>query len=354
MWWKLGFIAATVFFLICDLQAQTSNLALSRNARTYELQHSTLVTKSLANACLSMEIIPDGLPCNPAFTPLQKKYSLGASVQLSNGYAALENVRKLLDGKVSQELADTLFSEGKIIQIEANADIFFRSKYISGLYTPISVKGFSVVRNEANPDVDLYAVEEKGFTLQSGYEIYDQFYAGLQVRLLSRKFIRQRFKLVALATQAGQDLLKPKEQSVTYFEPALTYFLPGDWKPRATVFAVNLGTVSQKYEELPEPSEVQFGLGMSPPLTWGELDLSLEYRSMSYEESDLRKLRFGALYHFGSMYLSGGVDSNGVSGGVYYALEKINAGIVYSTTQYSNQGESFYTQTVYVQLGWQL
>lgn len=51
---------------------------------------------------------------------------------------------------------------------------------------------------------------------------------------------------------------------------------------------------------------------------------------------------------------TGGIDSNGISGGVFYGLDKINAGIVYSTTQLVNEGESFYTQTVYAQLGWQL
>jgi hypothetical protein len=54
------------------------------------------------------------------------------------------------------------------------------------------------------------------------------------------------------------------------------------------------------------------------------------------------------------MYLTGGIDTNGISGGVFYSLDKINAGIVYSTTQGAGQEESFYTQTVYVQLGWQL
>jgi hypothetical protein len=352
MRWQLTFI--TLFVLGYFAKAETSSLASSRNARTFETQHSTLVTKGLANACLSMIIIPDGLPCNPAMTPLNSKPSLGAELQLSNGYSALENVRKLLDGKVSQELIDTLFSQGKVIQIEANADIFFHSKYLSGIYTPLSVKGFSVVRNEANPDVDLYSIEEKGFTFQTGYEVYNDLFAGLQIRSMNRKFIKQRFKLVVLGTQAGQDLLKPKEQSVTYAEPGLTYFLGREWKPRVSLFVANLGYVSQKYDELPEPVEGQFGFGISPPMTWGEMDLSLEYRSMTYEENDLKKLRFGALYHFGSMYLSAGVDSNGVSGGVYYGLDKINAGIVYSTTQLMNQGESFYTQTVYVELGWQL
>lgn len=348
---KLVFFLTTIFAVN---HALAQSLAFSRNARTFETEHSTLVTKGMANACLTVTLIPDGLPCNPAMTPLNPKPSLGAEVQLSNGFAALDNVRKLLDGKITQELVDTLFSQGQIIQIEANADLNFHSKYLAGQYTPISVKGFSVVRNEANPDVELFAIEEKGFRFQSGYEATDGFFVGGQIRTVSRKFIKQHFKLAATATEAGKDLLKPKEQNVTYFEPAATYIFANSWKPKIALMVVNGGIVSEKYDELPEPIEVQGGFGISPPVMWGTLDLSLEYRSMTYEEEDIKKIRFGALYHYGSMYLTGGIDANGVSGGVYYSLDKINSGIVYSTTQLTNQGESFYTQTVYVQLGWQI
>lgn len=351
---RIGISCITLFLFFIEAKSESLDLAFSRNARTFETQHSTLVMKGLANSCLTMPIIPDGLPCNPSMTPLKSKSGLNAEVQLSNGYSALNNVRKLIDGKITQELTDTLFSQGKIIQIEASTDVNFYSKYLSGQYSPISVKGFSVVRNEANPDVDLYAVEEKGFTFQSGIEAYNNLYLGAQVRSLSRKFIKQRFKLVSLGTQNGQDILKPKEQTVLYLEPGLTYFLSKEWQPRISIFVANLGTVSKKYDEFSEPVEGQFGFGFSPPVLWGNLDVSLEYRSMTYEESDLKKIRVGTLYHFGSMFLSGGIDSNGISSGVFYSLEQVNAGIVYSTTQFDNKGESFYTQTVYVQLGWQI
>ncbi len=186
------------------------------------------------------------------------------------------------------------------------------------MFSPLSIKGFSAVRNEANPDVDLYAIEETGFVFQSGYEVFNDFYAGIQLKAWNRKFIKQRFKLVALGTQAGQDLLKPKTQSVTYVEPGFTYFLSQNWKPRISLMVVNLGVVSKKYEDFEEPVEAQVGLGISPPVLWGE------------------------------------IDSNGISGGVYYDVNMINAGIVYSTTQFANQSNNFYTQTVYLQLGWQL
>lgn len=331
-----------------------ADLSFSSNARTFETQHSALVPKSLAHSCLSIFTIPDGLPCNPAFTPLNTKPSLGIEVLLSNGYSSLENLRMLLDNKVSQQLGDKLFSEGKIIQIESNIDVNFRSQHLSGQYTPMTVKGFSVVRNEANPEVDLYAVEETGFKFQSGYEISSRLYVGAQVRVLSRKFIRRQFKLVSLGTEEGKDYIKPKKQMATYFEPAATWVIAKTWKPRVSLLIANLGSVSETHEELNTPVEPQIGFGFSPPVLWGDLDINIEYKSMNYEESGIDKFHLGSLYRFGSMYLAGGIDTNGVSGGVYYSLDKINAGIMYSTTRYVNDYDDFFTQTVYMQLGWQI
>lgn len=344
-----------IFFIAVSPVLYGSDLIFSRNARTYELQTSTLITKSMAYSCLGIKIMPDGLPCNPAMTPFARKANLGVEVQLSNGYSAFDKVRKLTGGEFSQELVDSLFDQGRIIQIETLADVTFKSNFLNGQYKPISLKGFSVVRNEANPDVEISTMDETGFTFQSGFEIYDQLFVGAQVRSLQRKFIKKRFQLIELATQDGRDLLKPKKQNVTYIEPSLTYFLPfKKWQPRLTYMVFNMGHVSESYEEVYEPVDHQFGFAISPPVWWGELDLTLEYRGLSYTEKDSEKIRLGALYRYGSMYLSGGIDAAGLSGGVYYALDKVNAGVIYSTTQGFNQGESFYTQTVYVQLGWQI
>jgi hypothetical protein len=346
------FVLAHSFPLNC--LAQSSDLAFSRNARTFETQDSTLVMKGLALSCLTVTVMPDGLPCNPALAGLDRKGNLNAEVQLSNGYSAIQKIQNLLAGQITQDTVDSLFADGKIIQIEATGSVGFQSKHLNGSYTPLSVKGFSVVRNEANPDIELYAVQEQGFKFQTGSEILEGFYAGLQTRFVNRKFIRQRFKLVELGTPAGKDILKPKSQNATYIEPGFTYLSSSLWKPRASIFVANPGFFSETYSQLPTPIEVQFGFGISPPLWWGDLELSLEYRSMNYEEEWFQKIRAGALYHFGSAYLSAGVDANGLSGGVFYGLESVNAGIVYTTTKFINEDRNFFTQTVYVQLGWQI
>lgn len=178
MSWKL--VVGLIFgLLFTELSLGAEDLSFSRNARTFETQQSSLVIKGLAHSCLTMTTIPDGLLCNPAHTPFNKKSSLGIELLLSNGSKNLTNLQKLINGNVSQELVDTLFLEGQTIQIEANAEIYFQSKYLSGRYTPLTVKGFSIVRNEANPDIELYAIEENGFAFQSGYEVYNDFYVGI-------------------------------------------------------------------------------------------------------------------------------------------------------------------------------
>lgn len=331
-----------------------AELSFSRNARTFELQHLNLVTKGLAGACLTMDSLQDGMLCNPSMTSLYKKPSLGAQLQLSNGYASYGKVKQITEGQLTEELIDQLFTDGQVVQIETLVDLNFRSPYLFAQYTPFSLKGLTAVRNEANPEAEISAFEETGLTLQSGYEFFEGFHLGIQTRILERKFVKQRFKLLVLGTDEGKNILKPKQQSVQYFDPAATWIISNNWKPKLSLMVMNLGFSSEQYDEFPEPVEPQLAVGLSPPVGWGDLDLELAYRSMTYEESDLNKLRFGALYRFGSMNLTSGIDNNGASAGVYYTIDKFNSGILYSTTKTSSEEQDFYSQTVYVQLGWQI
>lgn len=336
-------------------KAQTSSLAFSRNPRTFETVQSSLFVKGLGHACLAIKNIPDSLPCNPANVPFQKVPKLSLEVLLSNGYSALEKVQKIIDEELSDELIDSFFSENNVLQIEANAELDFQTNVFNAKYTPISVRGLSVVRNEANPDVELSLVEESGFVFQTGFQLLDDFYFGTQFRFLERKFIRQRFKLLTLGTAEGKDLLKPKEQTATFIEPGVTWILGKKWQPRVSAFVANLGSVSEQFDELPTPIDFQFALAISPPLQWGQMDLTVEYKSLTFEEaSDLEKIRVGAAYNFGALNLMGGVDANGLSGGVFFAMEQVDAGVLFTTTKLTNKDNDYFTQTVYVQLGWRI
>ena len=85
-----------------------SELSLSRNARTFETQHASLLVKSLGFACLGLTEVPDGLPCNPAATPFTPHAGLKAEGLISNGYANFEKTRKLLTGEADESLIKVL------------------------------------------------------------------------------------------------------------------------------------------------------------------------------------------------------------------------------------------------------
>ncbi len=54
------------------------------------------------------------------------------------------------------------------------------------------------------------------------------------------------------------------------------------------------------------------------------------------------------------MNLSFGLDNNGVSLGIFYGLEQVHSGILFSTTQLPWKEDDYFAQTVYLQAGWKL
>ncbi|RYZ92313.1 MAG: hypothetical protein EOP06_04595 [Proteobacteria bacterium] len=341
--------------LISISQPSQAALTFTRNPRTLENQDTSLISKGLADACLGMLQLPDGLNCNPANSVFTSQSSFGIQVLISNGYSNLENVRSLLTGEITPETIDRLFSDGRFTQIETNASVIFKSKFFSGSYTPLSVRGFSIVRNEGNPEAEVQFVEESGFTFQSGWAFTKEFSVGLQTRVLSRKSVHRTFKLVELATESGRDLLKPQSQNIVFLEPGATWIIGKDWQPRLTLFVHDVAVSKSGESYVPIKPEPQLGFAITPTiLPYGTLDLLLEYRRLEADAPTHELLHFGANYRFGAMNVVGGVDGRGLSGGVFYFIDKLNAGVVYSTTNTLVAQNNFYTQTVYAQLGWQL
>lgn len=328
-----------------------SSAALARTARTFETINSTLIMKGMAHSCLALKTLPDGLPCNPAMTSLQKRKSLRGQFLISDGYSAVKDLKNVVDGEVTQEMVDGFFSEERVIQIEASTDLMYRSADMNIQLTPVALRGYSEIRNEANPDVDLYTVEEKGLRFQTGYQFSDEFLLGFQVRVLNRKVVSQQFKLFELGTEAGQGLLDPVKQSILFLEPGATFLMGDAWSPRLSLMIANLGYVSQRSPQVPTSVEPQIGFGITPPTDEGELDLTLEYSSLSFQEKGSDRLHLGALYRVNEFYYSAGIDAHGTSAGIHYENRHINGGLIFSTTRTLKERETFDSHNFYFQLG---
>ena len=345
---------SAVALILTAASARADDLFLSQNARTFDTQQSSLITKGLGNACLAVAGIPDSLPCNSGMLPLYDRPKLGVQALISNGYSTLDKIRKLLNGNLNQDTVNALFGKDHILQIEGNAEIDFISKYFSARYTPETVRYFSVIRNEANPEVEISAVEEKNFVVQGAYPVNDLLTLGLQAKSYSRRFVKERFQLIDLATDAGKNALKPKTQHGIFFEPTATLNLPGSLKPRLVLAVANVGSEDGDVDRLNEPAEVQAGGAVTVPIGWADVQMDLDYKSLSYNESWNQKFHLGGVLRFGTMWLSGGLDYYGMSGGVFYGLEQVNAGILFTSTQVPWNSNDYYANTVYLQIGWQI
>lgn len=347
---SLSFKVFTLTLLLASTSAQ------ARTARTFETINSTLIQKSMAHSCLALTTLPDGLPCNPAMTSLAKEKTFRAQGLISDGYSSVKNLKNVVDGEVTQEMVDGFFSKERVIQIEASTDLMYRSPEMNIQLTPVALRGYSEIRNEANPDIDLYTVEEKGVRFQSGYQFSDEFLLGFQIRVLNRKVVSQKFQLFELGTEAGRSLLDPVNQSVLFLEPGAAFLL-GDadtWSPRLSVMVANLGYVSQRNPMVPSSAEPQVGFGISPPVDEGHLDLTLDISSLSFHERGEEKLHLGALYKINEFYYSAGFDRHGTSAGIHYEHRHINGGLIFSTTRSLRERETFDNHNFYFQLGIQI
>lgn len=331
-----------------------AQLVFSKNARTADLTQSSLLTKSMAHACLGIKEISDSIPCQPAHTHFNRVPGLQLQILISNGYANLEKAQRLIGGDIGESFLTSVFSGNNVLQIEGSGVLDFKSKYINARWLPGSVRMFSAIRNEANPAVEVFAVDEKGFTFQSGFALLENLNVGLQSRVLERKYIRKKFFLVSLGTQEGRDLLKPKSQRIITFEPGISYQIPFLWDLTMSVLVANGGSYSEKFSDLESPVEAQFGVTFSPPIGFGKLEVSGDYKRLNSDDPTDRFFHLGAGFTYGSMLTTAGIDRNGISGGVFYSIEKLHAGITFTSTQIPGASDYSYTQTTYAQLGYTL
>ena len=325
--------------------------AFAGAARTFETIHSTLMMKSMAHACLGLTVQPDGVPCNPAMTPLAEKKSFRGQLLASDGYRTVRDLKTVVDGEVNQQMVDTFFSKENVLSVEASSDLIYRSKEMNIQLTPVTIRGFSEVHNESNPDIFLYAVEEKGLMFQAGTQWDEEFLFGFQVRVLNRKVIRRNFNIFELGTEAGREILSPADQSVLFLEPGAAFLLGGEWNPRISAMITNLGVVSQRYPNVPVSVEPQVGFAITPPTEEGVLDFTLDYKSLDFQEKGSDRLHLGVLFRHNEFYYSAGIDSHGSSAGVSYENRFFNAGLLVATTRSLKEKETLDNHNIYLQVG---
>lgn len=348
----LLFSGLTVLVILHWPQGAEASLFTIRNPRTFFLNYSSLSVKAMAFSCLALDAIPDDLPCQPALLQLERKSRFVASGSISNGFQSLTKARRILSNDLDAAFLNDLFTKDQIIEVETNPAMLFASRYLSAKYLLYGLQFYSTQRNQSNPELELFASESKQLIVQSSYPLSSHVFVGLQLRSQQDKVVQKSFRLVDLGTDNGKELLKPAEYSRVFAEPGAIVLWNGF---KFSVFGANLAVASNDSAGLlPERPEAQWGSSYQMPLYSGSLDLTLDYKSLSYTESNDQKLHSGLRYRYGALSLLAGADSWGLSSGILFSIEKLYAGILYSTSQLPWRRAEEYAQTTYIEIGWQL
>lgn len=342
-------ISALLILLSFEV-SQALSLTTIRNPRTFPLNNSSLSIKAMAFSCLALPQIPDDLPCQPALLQKEKDPRFAINLPISNGYASTVKARRLLANDLDAEFMDSLFKEDKILEVEGNPSLMFSSRYIAAKYL-YGLQYYSTQRNQANPEIQMQVAESKQFILQSSYAVWSNVYIGGQFRNQQDKMIQKSFRLVDLGTDNGKDLLKPVDYGRLFFEPGIAATVKDT---TLSVFGANIQIAGDRERPINDGAEAQFGISQEISILSGTMNIALDYKSLSYSERDDQKVHFGTRYKYGALNLLAGVDSWGLSGGMLFSIEKLYAGILYSTSQIPWRSSSDYANTTYIELGWQL
>jgi len=324
------------------------SLLFTRNARSLHGVYSPLLVKGLAHACLALPPLADSPACNPALNDLESEPRLSILGNLSNGYVNLSSFYALSNGQLEADLSKRIFDENNpLLQVEANGALVFFSKALAIRYIPVDLNAYLVARNEANPQVEIGYVQSHVGEIQGGLRITRDLRAGLRLQGGQRQALFTRFQLLTPVIPTT---------TTSWFvnvEPGLAYeFARVAWSPRVGFMLANLKYENIKQPRIGAPIDPQIGVSVSPPLPWGELSIEVALRRLSEEADFWRRPRLGALYRFGALSVSAGVDRDGLSLGFLSRFGNLNTGILFASTRSVFESTDFFTQTLYLEAGW--
>jgi hypothetical protein len=324
--------------------------------------------KVLGSTCSSFRSISKEPACNPALLGEDQSSNLSkddseksffakgyfaANLFFGDDYETLYKNKDVISANDKLALAQSLLSEKEPIRFSGAANLWWRGEKAAMSYQPLRLSYFSFVKNQAYPDVVVHAMQEQSVNLQYGGFLNENWRAGVQTRLVERKFVHEEFNLFD-AIPNIDNYLKLKSQKLILLEPGLAYELHGDdgiekWRPVFTANLSNLGFADQSYDEVPRKGILDTGFSLSPPLSFGELELGLNYRWSSEIDGD-KKFRLGGQYRLGLAGFLFAIDPDQWSLGVISAFRSVSAGLMYERTRIENfDGRPIYEDSGYVE-----
>lgn len=334
--------------------------------RSISLGSSDFSSRSLSSACFGMDEMTNGLPCNPAFTAKERETHFQTEFFFGNNVSYLKEVSNLLDGSGDSETVRRLFNQKSSSELEARIEASYLHETWGVAYSPYRVFYYSLIRNSSLPVVTLYAGQEQILTGQLASFANNDFFWGLQLRAVDRKFILSEFTLTDALASGGSRYFETKSQRALYIEPGFLYSFESEpWKPQVGLTVKNAGLVDHKYEELSANPDWHVAGSVKPPVGLGIVEVGLDLlftstpsststaTSTSGSERDPRDIpRLGVSYQLGALKALGSYGNNEYSAGFLLNYSIWNGGLTYWRKKFQNLvGEQDQLQTIYLEFG---
>lgn len=321
--------------------------------RSISLGSSDFTSRTLGSACYGMEVLISGLPCNPAFTAKERKSHFQTEFFFGNNISYVRDVAKLVDGSGDEATVERLFNQKSSSEMEASIEASFVRENWGISYSPYRLFYYSLIRNSALPTVTLFAGQEQNLAMQIASYEPDDFYWGLQVRAVDRKFILSEFTITDALASGGSRYFDTQTQRAIYIEPGILYsFDEREWKPQVGLTIKGVGAVDKKYNELPTTPDWHVAGSVRPPVRFGELELGLDLLFNSYYTDSKDIPRLGTSYKIGAVQALASYGDKEYSLGFLLHYEGWNGGLTYWRKKFENLlGEKDQLQTVYLELG---
>ncbi|MBK9321882.1 MAG: hypothetical protein IPM97_02800 [Bdellovibrionaceae bacterium] len=324
--------------------------------RAIALGSSDFTSKTLGSACYGMDVLAGSLPCNPAFVAKERRSIFQTQFFFGNNISYLSDIARLVDGDADAAMAERLFNQRSSSEMEASIQASFLSENWGLSFVPYRLFYYALIRNSALPTITLFAGQERSATGQIASYAEGNFYWGLQLRGVERKFVLSEFTLTDALAEGGTRHFDSKTQRAIYLEPGLLYsFEDFDWRPQTGLTIKNAGAVDRKYDGLPNSPEWHWASSIRPPLGYGELEFGVDFlfSSNAPELKDIAK--FGASYRIGAVQTLASIGDSEYSLGFILQYYRWNGGLSYWRQKFKNLlGESDQMQTVYMEIGYSI
>lgn len=255
---------------------------------------SDFSSRSLGEACYTLEMGSDLIPCNPAFLAHRQRIRFFFQGAIGEGGVPENEVHDFLSGDNQEALLESLYKSTEPAQMEAQVEVAVRSTHFALSVLPSRLSYYGHTRNQALPVITMHAMQTDSLLFSMGTFVNHEWSLGFNSRLAHRKFAQVDGFVTDLAL--AENTIEIYTQNALYFEPAAVWTPQHDegWAPKVTFALTNWAAVDEEYDSLPTDPIFQLGASVSEHEVGQGFHLGANYSFNSPYESVFDPFRVAA------------------------------------------------------------